>query len=89
MYVSYALGIPLIALLTLAEYLILPGRWTLLGLVSLAWLISLPAVPLIWQYSRLIFMNFDQWADPTEPTKLLPGECPTDPGEDAGGVDDR
>src|SRR5271163_4733822 len=50
MYVSYAMVIPVIALLTLIEHLIVPD-WSLLRLVVLASLICLPSTPLIWQYS--------------------------------------
>ena len=63
MYVSYALAIPLIALLTLIEHLIVPG-WSLFRLVVLAALICLPLVPWIWQYSRVIWIYFDQYFDP-------------------------
>jgi hypothetical protein len=63
MYVSYAMGIPLIALLVLVEYLFLP-TWTLLRLVLLAGLICVPLIPWIWQYSRVIWIHFDQWVDP-------------------------
>jgi uncharacterized protein (DUF983 family) len=64
MYFSYALAIPLISLLTLIEYLILPG-WTLLRLVLLATLICVPLIPWIWQYSRVIWIHFDQYFDPS------------------------
>ncbi len=63
MYVSYALSMPLIALLTLIEYLLLP-HWTLLRLVLLATVICIPLIPWIWQYSRVIWIHFDQWIDP-------------------------
>jgi hypothetical protein len=63
MYVSYALAIPLIALLTLIEHLLIPS-WSLFRLVLLAWAICLPLVPWIWQYSRAIWIHFDQWVDP-------------------------
>jgi uncharacterized protein (DUF983 family) len=63
MYFSYALAIPLIALLTLIEYLILPG-WSLLQLVGLATAICVPLIPWIWQYSRVIWIHFDQYFDP-------------------------
>jgi uncharacterized protein (DUF983 family) len=66
MYVSYALGIPLIALLTLVAYLLLPG-WTLFRLVLLATLIGVPMIPWLWQYSRVIWIHFDQWIDPSTP----------------------
>jgi uncharacterized protein (DUF983 family) len=64
MYVSYALAIPMIALLTLVEYLLLPS-WTLFRLVGLATLICLPLTPWVWQYSRVIWIHFDQWIDPS------------------------
>jgi uncharacterized protein (DUF983 family) len=63
MYVSYALSIPLILALTGLAYLLLPG-WSLLRLVLLAWAIALPLIPWIWQYSRVVWIHFDQWADP-------------------------
>jgi hypothetical protein len=65
MYFSYALAIPLIALLTLFEYLILP-RWSLFKLVVLASLICLPLVGWLWQYSRVMWIYFDQYFDPTD-----------------------
>src|SRR4051794_29791740 len=44
MYVSYGLAIPLIALLTLVEYLLLPS-WSLWQLVLLAWALCVPLIP--------------------------------------------
>jgi hypothetical protein len=64
MYFSYGLAIPLIALLTLIEYLLLP-HWSLLRLVLLATLICVPLIPWIWQYSRVIWIHFDQYFDPS------------------------
>jgi uncharacterized protein (DUF983 family) len=64
MYFSYALAIPLIALLTLIEYLVLPS-WSLLKLVGLATLLCVPLIPWIWQYSRVIWIHFDQYVDPS------------------------
>jgi len=63
MYASYALAIPLIALLTLIEYIILRS-WSLLGLVVLASASCVPLTPWIWQYSRVIWMYFDRYFDP-------------------------
>ena len=63
MYVSYAMAIPLIALVTLIEHLFLPG-WSLFRLVLLAWALCVPLIPWIWQYSRVVWIHFDQWADP-------------------------
>jgi uncharacterized protein (DUF983 family) len=65
MYVSYGLAIPLIALLTLIEYLIL-RRGSILQLVLLATAICVPLIPWIWQYSRVIWIHFDQYFDPSQ-----------------------
>jgi uncharacterized protein (DUF983 family) len=65
MYVSYAMGIPLIALLTLAGYLVFP-RWSLLRLVLLAWGLCIPLVPWVWQYSRVLWVYLDRAIDPDE-----------------------
>jgi len=65
MYFSYALAIPLIALLTLIAYLVVPG-WSLFRLVVLATVVCSPLIPWIWQYSRVIWMYFDQYFDPEE-----------------------
>jgi hypothetical protein len=63
MYFSYALAIPLIAVLTLVVYLLLPG-WTLFRLVLLATALCVPLIPWIWQYSRVAWIHFDQYFDP-------------------------
>ena len=92
MYVSYALAIPWIALLTLIEHLIIPG-WSLFRLVVLASLISVPLIPWFWQYSRAIWIYFDRYFDPDDPRDeaasppggILPREDPAmglDPHED-------
>ena len=71
MYVSYALAIPLIALLTLIEHLIIPG-WSLFRLVLLASVMCMPLIPWLWQYSRVIWIYFDRYFDPDD--------SPDDPG---------
>jgi uncharacterized protein (DUF983 family) len=71
MYISYALGIPLIASFTLLWYLVFP-EWRLWQLVMFSWVCCLPLTPWIWQYSRTIFMHFDRWADPDEPPDPAP-----------------
>ena len=62
--VSYALAIPLIALLTFFEHLVLP-HWSLLRLVLLAWALCVPLIPWVWQYSRVVWIHFDQYFDPS------------------------
>jgi uncharacterized protein (DUF983 family) len=63
MYASYGLVIPLVALLTLIEYIILRD-WSLLSLVVLASAICVPLVPWIWQLSRALWIYFDRYFDP-------------------------
>src|SRR3954449_6731243 len=62
MYFSYALGIPVVALLTLIAYLIFP-KWYLYQLVLLAWTAMLPLVPAIFRYSRVLWLHFDHYFD--------------------------
>ena len=76
MYVSYALAIPLIALLTLIEHLIIPG-WSLFRLVLLASILCMPLIPWLWQYSRVIWIYFDRYFDPDDaPEEAAPGHPP-------------
>lgn len=63
MYVSYALGIPIVAGLTLLAYLAFP-TWRLWQLVLLAWLGLLPLVPAVYHYSRVLWIHFDRYFDP-------------------------
>ncbi len=65
MYFSYLLAIPLIALLTLIAYLIVPG-WSVFRLVVLATVVCSPLIPWVWQYSRVLWLYFDQYFDPEE-----------------------
>jgi uncharacterized protein (DUF983 family) len=71
MYVSYGLAIPLIALLTLLAYLMRPG-WSLFRLVLLAWVLCIPLIPWVWQFSRVIWIHFDQLVDPGEHDSQAP-----------------
>jgi Protein of unknown function (DUF983) len=65
MYVSYAIAIPLLAVFTLVEYLLLP-KWSLFGLVMLASILCTPLIPWIWHYSRVMWIYFDRYFDPEE-----------------------
>jgi uncharacterized protein (DUF983 family) len=82
MYVSYGLAIPMLALLTLIEHLIIPG-WSLFRLVILASLLCVPLIPWLWQYSRVIWIYFDRYFDPDDtPEQAAPGHPRAD--EDPG-----
>jgi uncharacterized protein (DUF983 family) len=65
MYLSYAMAIPLLAIVTLALYLLLPS-WSLLRLVMLASILCTPSIPVIWQYSRVLWIYFDRYFDPED-----------------------
>lgn len=65
MYFSYAMGIPIIALLTGLGKLLIPS-WPLHWLVVLAWVLFLPLVPAVFRYSRVMFLHFDQYYDPVD-----------------------
>jgi uncharacterized protein (DUF983 family) len=72
MYASYAMAIPLIALLTLIAYLIFP-KSSLFRLVMLASAVSTPLIPWIWQYSRVVWIYFDRYFDPEGDENQDPG----------------
>jgi uncharacterized protein (DUF983 family) len=65
MYVSYAIAIPLLGLVILALYLLLPS-WSLYRLGMLASILCTPSIPLIWQYSRVLWIYFDRYFDPED-----------------------
>ena len=72
MYFSYALGIPIIALLTLAAYLLAPS-WHLWQHVLAAWAAFLPLVPVVFRYSRVLWIHLDRFLDPA------PADIPEQP----------
>lgn len=63
MYFSYALAIPFVGLFLLLWYLLLPDLhlWlqTLLAIITF-----LPFVPMLYRYSRVLWLYFDRWAWP-------------------------
>jgi hypothetical protein len=74
MYVSYALGIPIICLFTLVAWLAFP-RWQIWQLVLLAWVAFLPLVPWTFRISRVLWIYIDRAldADGDEPPADTPG----------------
>ena len=63
MIVSYILGVPLLALLTLVVELL--SGWRFDFVLLIAGIYFLPFVPAIFRYSRVIWMHFDRIVDPT------------------------
>ena len=65
MYFSYGIGIIIIAAITGVVYLIRPS-WRLWQMVGLAWFVFLPLVPLVYRYSRVLWLHFDRAIDPED-----------------------
>jgi uncharacterized protein (DUF983 family) len=63
MYISYGLSIVLLGLLTWVLSLLLP-TWDLGVLVLLGCVLYLPVVPIVFRYSRVMWIHFDRWAWP-------------------------
>ena len=66
MYVSYGLGIPIIALFTLVVWLCAP-QWPLWQKVFVAWLAFVPLAPLVYRFSRVAWIHFDRAIDKDAP----------------------
>lgn len=64
MYFSYALGIPLIAAGVLLGRLLIVPAWPLHWTLAAVWIITLPLVPAVFRYSRVLFIHFDRYFDP-------------------------
>jgi uncharacterized protein (DUF983 family) len=63
MYISYGISVFFLGLGTLAGTLLLP-RWDVFLVCLLATVVYLPLVPLVFRYSRVIWIYFDRWAWP-------------------------
>lgn len=64
MGVSYLVGTPLLsAMIAILSFLVFP-EWPAYKAILPALLIFLPVVPLVCQYSRIIWIHFDRWIDP-------------------------
>ena len=62
MIVSYILGVPLLAAISLIVWWI--SGWTVEVVLLAAGVYFLPFVPAIFRYSRVIWMHFDRVVDP-------------------------
>ena len=64
MYFSYLLGTVIIASLMLAVYFVLP-HWYLYQIFLLSWALFLPFVPVVFRYSRVLWIHADRYIDPS------------------------
>lgn len=63
MYISYGMSVGVMGLFMLIGHLLWPEvdlGWMVLG----AAVVYLPLVPLVFRYSRVIWIHFDRWAWP-------------------------
>jgi hypothetical protein len=65
MYVSYAMAVPVVALLCLLVSLLRP-QWSFEGILTAAAILFLPFVPVIFRYSRIIWIHLDRAIDAGE-----------------------
>ena len=64
MYFGYALGALVLSLITaILAVLVLP-EWPLWAVLGPACVLSLPFVPIIFRYSRVLWFHFEQWISP-------------------------
>jgi hypothetical protein len=63
MYVSYPLAAIVLGLLAVVLQMLRPD-WPWVLCLGLAFFPFLLLVPLVFRYSRVIWMHFDHWADP-------------------------
>jgi uncharacterized protein (DUF983 family) len=64
MYLNYMLALPVLAACAGVVYLVAP-RLSFEATIGLAALIFLPFVPLIFRYSRILWIHLDQTIDPS------------------------
>lgn len=64
MYISYALAVPIVGGLTAALSLLIVPGWPLHWVVLLAGALFLPAVPLVFRASRVLWTHLDNRLDP-------------------------
>jgi uncharacterized protein (DUF983 family) len=69
MYVSYALAVPMLIVITvilaILWYRLVP-KWPLYWVFLSAAVLFLPLVPAVFRYSRIIWIHLDHYIDPTE-----------------------
>ena len=62
MVASYALGVPILALLVLGVWLV--TRWDIVWALTLGDALFLVLAPFVWRYSRVAWLHFDWLVDP-------------------------
>ena len=69
MYFSYALSIPILGICLWLWHLLLPTlRWEFV--IGLAGLSYIPFTPVVFRYSRILWLYFDRWVSPSSFNRL-------------------
>ena len=63
MYFSYPLSVPILGLLILLGYWLLPS-WRIEFIILLSAFAFIPFMPLVFRYARVLWIHFDRWACP-------------------------
>jgi uncharacterized protein (DUF983 family) len=78
MVASYAIGIPVLALIFLAVWLTM--QWDFLVVLLVADALFFVAAPFVWRYSRIVWLHLDWLIDPvTAPPGASAPEGPASP----------
>lgn len=67
MYASYFLALAVIVVISVVVWLVVGTRWPLSRSMLLVGLLFMPFVPLVFRYSRVMWMHMDWLADPGPP----------------------
>ena len=63
MYISYALAVPVAAFVALATSYVFPS-WSFNATIAAAFAALVPLSPLLFRYSRILWIHFDRTVDP-------------------------
>ncbi len=69
MFVSYTLAVPVLFVIFVMLWHFSSGAWTLIFNLLITFLLFLPFVPIIFRYSRVIWMHVDYQLDPNSPQR--------------------
>lgn len=64
MYASYTLAVPLLFIIFVGLWALFGSTWTLMFNLLVTFIVFLPCAPIIFRYSRVIWMHVDWQLDP-------------------------
>ena len=69
MFVSYTLAVPILFVIFIVLWSFFAATWTLMFNLLITSILFLPFVPIIYRYSRVIWMHLDYRLDPHSPER--------------------